>query len=701
MNKLPNLPSPDKHEQGVENLSGMSVPHRQASDNYTCTNASRNQHDAMNGLSLQEPTSRRTFIKQTLAGMAASTLILLKKPLGAEDNMGLETAVAPPDFYKQSDKQAVVNVTNPRYGAVGDGETNNRAAFQAAIHRAIADQMPLFIPTSKAPYLIELDAEHPQLDIDGDLIIYGATKQTTTIQFRLQQPVDEQEYAGFYIWNGVNCEIYNLRLEEVQRIPDIRFFGILIEPGIQAHQCVVAEVNIDGFHHCIHVPSGSAGSIGGLSLTLQGCDIHPGYQYGLSFFTDEEGHKRLLMVDCFLHDNQFSHLVYCHPHNSVHVENCRFDGATGWAWQFQGSAVGNGAEYHRFVGCWFGPNNSRGIITYAGATPVIKGCSFYSSSAIQIRSDTTVENCYFTKPVDAHSEQAFIGAYSGSEWRATITNCNFASQNPSLVYIDMRLNNITATINQCQFFNQRASGSLVAFGGDSSYSIQNSLFYSKPGDDAQCNAIRLEGGEVEIGNCRFEGRFTHDVGVLFFTAAKDNPSEDALVNVEHCIFNNITRGSIVQIAEGAEGRWRGKLSGSNNIIRGYASPQPIFDSVEPVNGRFLPNPGLSPDPIYAGSVTVINSNYDIHHVNGFTEIDTLNWWEKDGHSNNLFQGRITLIANAPFSISTKGNIQPTHSETENDSRMLAVADKVVLEYDSKQDLWYEVDVADEQQTINK
>jgi len=77
-------------------------------------------------------------------------------------------------------------------------------------------------------------------------------------------------------------------------------------------------------------------------------------------WTVEQGHKRLHIYDSYLHDNSRSHLVYCHPHNSVHIENTRFNNTPHWAFHFQGSSVSGTPDYQRIIGCWFGPNNGRG-----------------------------------------------------------------------------------------------------------------------------------------------------------------------------------------------------------------------------------------------------------------------------------------------------------------------------------------------------
>lgn len=192
-----------------------------------------------------------------------------------------------------------------------------------------------------------------------------------------------------------------------------------------------------------------------------------GWEYCIAFWTVPEGHKRLHVYDSYLHNNKHSHLVYCHPHNSVHIENTRFDGAESWAFQFQGSEVAGDPEYQRFVGCWFGPLNSRGIITQDRAevatTVEIRNCIF-EGRPVFIGSDVVIDGCYFTSSRDPLTDQPFVGSYSNAPWPGD--RCAIASSPPksnTLPQVDFRLDNIEVTLENCQFYNQ-GSGVMLNLG---------------------------------------------------------------------------------------------------------------------------------------------------------------------------------------------------------------------------------------------
>lgn len=268
---------------------------------------------------------RRLFLQGSMA-VAAGALI---RPTSSHALTGA--------FALQTEE--VVDVTDPRFGAVGDGVTNDRAAFQAAIDFAIRRRRVLWIPEPAQSYRIVLDSNNDHLEINGRLTIRGAGRQNTLLNFGAQGLDSSKVQAAILVRNGYNVDISGFRMEEDASPVDYEFTGLHFEAGPENQKAVVQEVDIDGFTHCIYCPSGGNSATGKLFLTIQTCDLSPYFQYCLAFWTAETGHKRLHIYDSYLHDNQESHLVYCHPHNSIHVENTRFDGATSWAFQIQGSAI--------------------------------------------------------------------------------------------------------------------------------------------------------------------------------------------------------------------------------------------------------------------------------------------------------------------------------------------------------------------------
>lgn len=628
--------------------------------------------------------SRRQFLRSSVAVIgAAGSRHLLPSATLSSIHLG--------NFFQA---EPVINVMDSAFGAKGDGETNDRDAFQAAIDTAIAQKIPLLIPRPPQFYRIVLEPNHKNLAVKGDLVILGEGRNSTPIRFTIQDPQSGQAYSGFQIVGGSRFRVSDLRLEEDlhHSAEEFEFMGLYFESGGKDHTCVVENVDIDGFTHCLYTPASSTdGGTGELTLEVRNCDLHPWWQYAVAFWTIAEGHKRLHIYDSYLHDNQFSHLIYCHPHNSVHIENTRFDGATGWAFQFQGSAVAGDPEYQRFVGCWFGSRNSRGIITQDRETVTVQveilNCIFECRPAIQIRSELLIDGCYFTSPVDNPVSTAFIAAYSNSPWAAVIRNCIFAPRSNTLPQVDCRLDNIDITIENCQFFNQ-GSGIILALGTGATnrYRLSNCLFYNRVDNASQAVSIQIDNGQAVIDACRFWGRTMNDRGVINCATTETGPSDESFIQMDNCVFQEISGGSLFYVSGSAPERWSNKIRGQYNPIINYYSGKPLLvvESGRPVYGQLAPVPGQAPSPLSAGSTLVINSNYDTYQVIGTVDVANLHWWSEDGLSDPLFSGEITLIAGMPFSLVTGGNIQLAER---GGGMSIPAGEAIRLLYTSDQGMW--------------
>lgn len=587
----------------------------------------------------------------------------------------------------------VINVTDTAYGAKGDGTTDNRAAFQAAINDAVAQRRPLYIPAATQFYRIILNTEFRQLEVAGNLTVMGDGRQQSRLRFEVNGPSAGSIYAGIQVKNGVGFTMTDVGLDELAHPTAYEINGVHFIPGPADHVAVLERVDVAGFSNCVYVPSSGpdTDSTGELFLTLRACDLSAGFRYSVAFWAAENGHKRLHMYNCYCHDNSDSHLVYCHPHNSVHVENCRFDGATDWAWQFQGSTVGGDPQYQRFVGCWFGPRNGRGIITQDRAATVtrveVRNCLFEGRPSIQIRSDILVDGCYFTTPLNPISGQTFISAYSNAPWKAEIRNCIFAPKASSLPMLDLRLEGVEVLIENCQFYNRAVSGATVAMGGgaNNQYTIINSLFYSRPDLTSQSIAVEASDGQIRLERCRFIGRFVGDRAVIFCTTSDTGPSPNARLDVVGSYFQSISGGSVFCAQVDEERTWSNKIVGSNNVISNLLTTRPIL-TVTPGNaqvfGQVSPKAGAAPVPIVAGPMMLVTSNYDSYAVNGTADVNLIHWWTADGLSNPLFSGTVTLEALNGINLVSGGNIAVT--------RQVAAGQQIRLNYNPQQGAWNEV-----------
>lgn len=631
----------------------------------------------------RKDVSRRQFLQG--ASAAAVGLAVRLSPVLALGHTGL---------VKLAQSQSVIDVTAASYGALGDGKTNDRAAFQAAIEAAIQQRLPLLVPASAAFYRIELDSENLQLDVNGDLTIIGAGRGNTLLRFSIPSPVSGQNCSGFHVYNGSNFQIADLRLEEDAHAVEYEFQAFHYESGSADHQCLIESVDVDGFTNIAFSPSSGTGdSKGELFLTIRDCDFKPFTRYCAAFWTVEYGHKRLHVYDSYFHDNTDSHLVYCHPQNSVHIENTRFDGATSWAFQFQGSAVAGNPEYQRFVGCRFGPRNSRGIITQDRAevaTQVeIRNCIFEGRPAIQIRSDIVIDGCYFTTPNDTTNIQPLVSAYSNAPWRAVIRNCIFAPKSNSLPQLDLRYDDIEVTVENCQFYHQ-GSGSIVTLGGGATnrYTLRDCVFYNRPDNASQSTSIEIENGQALVDNCRFFGRSTGDRGTIVCHSSDTGPAADSFLQVDNCTFQNLSGGSLFFALMPTANSWSNKIIGSNNRINNLQTSKPllIVDPPSPVYGRLAPVAAVAPTQLPAGPVLVVSSNYDTYELLGSADVANIHWWTADGLSDALFSGAITLNATIPFALVAGGNIQLTGGAARRD---VAAGTSARLIYDSAAGTWSE------------
>lgn len=625
-------------------------------------------------------TSRRDFLKGSAAVMAGALL-----PLAGRARLTASMVIAQP-------AGNVIDVTDPQFGAAGDGVTDDRAAFQAAINAAIKQKLPLWVPPPSDFYRIVLTGQDKALMVTGHVEIVGGGRTTTLLRFSIIDPDTSARYAGFNVANGRRFRVSDLRLEEDVKARDFDFAGFDFPSGDRNHAVIIERVDVDGFSHVVF--SGSSGSgegKGELFITIRSCDFKPDWRYCVGLWTVPYGHKRLHIYDSYFHDNKDSHLVYSHPHNSVHVENCRFDGATSWAFQFQGSEVAGDPEYQRFIGCWFGPRNSRGIITQLRTTvkPLVevRNCVFQGRPAIQIRSDIIIDGCYFTTPADPLPGTNFVGAYDEAPWKAVISNCIFALRTGANPAVDLRLaEGIDVTMENCQFYAQ-TSTTMVALGngGRNVFDIANCLFYTRAGDGNASKVFDINDGQTTIRRCRFVGPITSDRGLFNLYTTESSPGPEARLQIDDCLFNALSGGSLFYVLE-QPAAWSERIFGSNNRITNLISDKAMLRTEPggvPVYGFLNPVSAAAPAPLTAAPTLVITSNYDEYEVLGAADVLDIHWWQADGQSDQIFSGVITLIAGTGFTLVTGGNIDLGGAS----SLAVAARDDIRLFYDPTQATW--------------
>ena len=221
----------------------------------------------------------------------------------------------------------------------------------------------------------------------------------------------------------------------------------------------------------------------------------------------------------------------------------------------------------------------------------VRNCAFEGQPSIQIRSDIVIDGCYFTTGRDSTRSTSFISAYSNAPWRAMIRNCIFAPKSNMLPQVDMRLENIDVTIENCQFFNQ-GSGAMLTLGGGAMnrYAIHDCMFYNRPDNASQSIAIEVDNGQTVIGNCRFSGRAIGDRGVIILHSTDIGPAADSSLQIDNCTFQDVSGGTLFYALMPTANSWSGKFGGNNNRIVNLQTGKPllIVDPPSPVYGRLAP-----------------------------------------------------------------------------------------------------------------
>ena len=144
-------------------------------------------------------------------------------------------------------------------------------------------------------------------------------------------------------------------------------------------------------------------------------------------------------------------------------------------------------------------------------------------------------------------------------------------------YIDLRLDGVTATIANCQFYHQ-GSGAVLALGRGLANvtTIDNCLFYVRPDDASQAIALEIDNGRTTVTNCRFHGRAPADRGVVLCKNTNGTLGNDAALALQNCTFQGISGGSLLYVEEGAGNSWRGRITGGNNRITDWPNVRPCL-----------------------------------------------------------------------------------------------------------------------------
>lgn len=320
-----------------------------------------------------------------------------------------------------STPSGIVDFLNVKdYGAVGDGSTNDRTAFQSCIHDASFQGKGVFVP--KGTFYIGFSGLYgttatAMLNITGSTIIKGSGPNVSKIKTP-NSPAAGGGYDLFYVRDNVKLDIYDIELSgpttvDTSTNADVGSnAGTATAPtfGINVHDCTVEGYvrlfNVkftDKWLICTNVQANSGTGV--FYFLLHDCDV---YSYGMccSMYGPDGADRNFIAYNTRFrnsgipiaeNNNQgWGHTLYLHPSMNWHLENCRFDIARRYAiHNFSGGGQLIAPEYARIVNCFFSSGVTEGIITSQSGPVEWIGGEYQGTGNITIPYSCTFTNVNF------------------------------------------------------------------------------------------------------------------------------------------------------------------------------------------------------------------------------------------------------------------------------------------------------------------
>ncbi len=334
------------------------------------------------------------------------------------------------------------------HGARADGVTDDFAAFQAAVDAAAAlGGATVLVPAGT--YLIDISGHSGVILHDG-VTIQGAGSAVTRLIARSpltadgdlfsvtaghQARIQDLTMTGPADWAGhIPQGVYHLGTGGALRLNRIAISGFLVAFKSDAGDVLMEIQNSDLASQQI-VSFNASGAAGRMHAT--NCDVHG---WGLAS------------------DNQY-HGFYCHTGVSIHVDACRFYGATsgtlGFAvHQFNGSGA---AAYSRVLHSSFAADIPQGILTNSQTRGLILGCAFENNSqnlaSIRPNGDALILGCRFK------NNSACING-NGGPALVEIRQCTFEGSSGKTLVNDVA--NSVWFVSDCAFPNRSVTSNSIS-----------------------------------------------------------------------------------------------------------------------------------------------------------------------------------------------------------------------------------------------
>ena len=389
--------------------------------------------------------------------------------------------------------------------------------IQEAINKAVDNKMPLVFRPQKTYTTTE------QLTVSGNLEIVGnhATIDSSAALVHTM-----------YIENAaLSLRIFDLT---IVCIADGTQVAAIHVDGRETEDIDVylQNVTVEGGEKGLITEAGGISSTGGGTVTLRDCEFFGQYDNCLNIYSAPDIPKTLNLFNCYFHDTQTSHLVYCHPHNDVMVDNCRFGQTPKYQFYLNGDNVNVSARYQLFSNSFFEYTTGKSLITdYYSRNVVLNGCVI--ESTVNYISSVHLIGCEFKRqghilhfPVMLVPDNKII----------IVEGCTWSEMDQdSPVYIDTRSDKGLTDyvyIKDSRFFAPDAPNTfntLVAVGENGQFiKIDDCEFHGGLCD----RGLRIEdAATMLVKNCYFDGDY--DVSCIF---EDGNPNN--FVKVDDCTFNH-------------------------------------------------------------------------------------------------------------------------------------------------------------------
>lgn len=529
------------------------------------------------------------------------------------------------------------------YGVAGSGSTS-LTDFQSAIDAAIAANKALLLPPGTITVTFTVGTT--KLTIGGNLVLRGAGRDQTTIQFGPSPPTFL--YYGFEWEAKWNVEFHDMTLagpaDAGVTPPTVPTYGILSlhqkATSAGTGRCLVSRVNFTGRGS----PFGCDAGVASVHHTLEirECDF-TGYYVLLGYFSADGATRRLHVHDSRFHGvadlgSNTGEDVYVHPNVSVHIERCLFEDNPYYSVQHYGSSPTASCEYSRYVDCHWASAVGNALYLGNKGPSLVSGCHFHvSGTAITFRDPTQVVGCLFQQ--SAGTSACFNSLLSTGE-TATIDGCLFDMSGTAQGAVCGG----TGTywwFTGCEFRVAGTSAGLQVINTASAY-LRDCHFY---GGSAGVALAAYAGVTFSFLTCVFDGTWDGTAGPI---AA--NGGVFAYGEVRDCTFN--VSGTAAYVGSGSGSSYAGLLRFEGNYYNGCL-PQSRASHWQ--HGQL--RRGLGADVSSAATITP-DVNSDCHHVTGTTTIDTITLGN-DALAHQSFHGaRLTLIFDSTAATSSAGNIYP-------------------------------------------